>query len=92
MGALWENYLISERLKFLHNNQIWTNKWFWRTQDQQEIDYLEERDGKIYTFEFKWNSKSKARLSKTFAKAYLNHEFKVITPANYQQFLLMKNK
>jgi uncharacterized protein len=88
IGALWENYLISERIKYLHHHQIWSNSWFWRTQDQQEIDYLEERDGKLYAWEFKWNPKAKARLSKTFAKAYPNHEFKVITPENYQQFLL----
>jgi hypothetical protein len=87
IGALWENYLISERMKFLHNNQQWANTWFWRTQDQQEIDYLEESDGKLYAWEFKWNQTKKVRLSKTFANAYPNHEYQVITPANYHQFL-----
>ena len=88
IGALWENYLISERIKFLHYHQIWANYWFWRTQDQQEIDYLEERDGKIYAWEFKWSPRAKVRLSKTFSKAYPNHEFKVITPENYDSFLM----
>lgn len=88
IGALWENYLISERHKFLHYNRIWANTWFWRTVDQQEIDYLEEREGKLFVWEFKWNSKAKVRLSKTFSKAYPEHEFSVITPENYYDFLI----
>ena len=87
VGALWENYLMSERNKFCHYNQIWHNTYFWRTHDQQEIDYIEERDGKFFAYEFKWNPKKKARLSKTFQAAYPNHEFKVITPANYDEFI-----
>ncbi len=66
---------------------IWVNPWFWRTQDQQEIDYLEERNGKLFAWEFKWNPKARARLSKTFANAYKNHEFNIITPENYDTFL-----
>ena len=87
VGALWENYLMSERNKFCHYNQIWHNTYFWRTHDQQEIDYIEERDGKLFAYEFKWNPKKKAKLSKTFQAAYPNHEFKVITPANYDEFI-----
>jgi hypothetical protein len=87
IGALWENFIISERMKYIHYNQIWTNKYFWRTQDQQEIDYLEERDGKLFAFEFKWKSKRNIRLTKTFAKAYPEHEFKVISPENFENFI-----
>ncbi len=56
-GQLWENFCISERIKYLHNNRIHTNYYFWRTYDQQEIDLIEERDGNIYTFEFKFGKK-----------------------------------
>lgn len=87
IGALWENYLISERLKMLHYHQIWTHSWFWRTQDQQEIDYLEEQDGQLFAWEFKWNPKSKAKPCKAFAKAYPEHQFNVITPDNFETFL-----
>jgi uncharacterized protein len=86
-GALWENYLVSERMKFLSNNGIWANSWFWRTYDQAEIDYLEEMDGRYLAYEFKWNMTSKARLPKAFADAYPNHEFAVIHPGNVEEFL-----
>ncbi|NOY95759.1 MAG: ATP-binding protein, partial [Chlorobi bacterium] len=56
IGALWENFIISERIKYLHYNNIWANSYFWRTQDQQEIDYIEERDGILYAYEIKWNA------------------------------------
>lgn len=88
IGALWENYLISERLKYLQYNNIWANSFFWRTQDQQEIDYLEERDGILYTWEFKWNPNKTVKLPKTFAHSYPNHQFKLINSENYDEFLL----
>ncbi len=90
VGALWENYLMSERIKFLHYNDIWANRYFWRTQDQQEIDYIEERDGVLYAWEFKWCTEKKVNLTKTFANAYPNHRFGVINPDNYDDFLLSK--
>ncbi|MCX6304096.1 MAG: ATP-binding protein [Bacteroidetes bacterium] len=86
-GALWENYLMAERRKFLAYRGMWVNSYFWRTQDQQEIDYVEETDGIFQAWEFKWNPQSRARLSKTFANAYQNSEFKVITPLNVEDFL-----
>jgi predicted AAA+ superfamily ATPase len=85
-GALWENFIISERTKFIRNNNMWANAYFWRTQDQQEIDYIEERDVILHAFEIKWNPKSKARLSKTFTSAY-NTSFEVITPDNFDSFI-----
>jgi predicted AAA+ superfamily ATPase len=87
IGALWENFVLSERLKFTSYNQIWANRYFWRTQDQMEIDYIEERDGKIYAFEFKWNRKAKVRFSKSFLKAYPENETQIITPENYFDFI-----
>jgi len=86
-GALWENFIIAERTKYIRNNNLWANTYFWRTQDQQEIDYIEERDGKLYAFEIKWNPKSKARLSKTFSAAYNNTSFEVINPENFEGFI-----
>jgi predicted AAA+ superfamily ATPase len=86
-GALWENYLMAERRKYIEYNGMWVNPYFWRTQDQQEIDYVEEQDGRFHAFEFKWNPEAKARLSKTFLHAYPDSLFKVITPANMEDFL-----
>jgi hypothetical protein len=87
IGALRENFVLSERLKFTGYNQIWANRYFWRTQDQMEIDYIEERDGKIYAFEFKWNKKAKVRFSKSFLKAYPENKTQIITPENYFDFI-----
>ncbi len=87
VGALWENFILSERIKYMEYHQIWANRYFWRTQDQQEIDFIEERDGKIYAYEFKWNSKLKVRFSKTFLSAYPDNETKTITPENYFEFI-----
>jgi hypothetical protein len=64
------------------------NAYFWRTQDQQEIDYVEEQDGTFKAWEFKWNPQSRARLSKTFLNAYPNTVFSVITPENTEEFLV----
>lgn len=88
IGSLWENFIISERLKYLHYNNIWANTYFWRTQDQQEIDYIEERDGVLHAFEIKWNENKKPVLSKSFSKTYPQHKFKTVNPANFDEFLL----
>lgn len=86
-GALWENFIVTERLKFTTYASIWSNRFFWRTKQQQEIDYLEERNGKLYTFEFKWGAVKKEKPPLTFTKAYPESEHQVITPQNYQQFI-----
>lgn len=88
-GALWENFVIAERMKMLAYNGSFAQTYFWRTKQQQEIDYLEEEDGKIKAFEFKWNpNKAAAKCPNSFLKAYQNPEFKVITPQNVDEFLL----
>jgi predicted AAA+ superfamily ATPase len=87
-GALWENFVISERMKYLHYNEIWTNTYFWRTQDQQEIDYIEDIDGILHAYEFKWNVSHKPFLSKSFIKTYPNHTFHLINPENFTEFLV----
>jgi len=87
-GALWENFLVSERVKFLNNHLLDTNIYFWRTTQQQEIDYIEERDGKISAYEFKWNAKSKKKIPQTFLKAYPGVDTELLNPENYLDFLL----
>lgn len=87
IGLLWENYLVSERKKRNAYHGIYANTFFWRTAQRQEIDYLEEKNGIIYAFEFKWNTHKMPKLTSTFATAYPNHEFKVITPDNYLEFV-----
>jgi uncharacterized protein len=86
-GAMWENFLVSERYKLLNNMEIDFTPFFWRTTMQQEIDYIEERDGKLFAYEFKWNTRKKFQFSKTFSNAYPGSEFKVITPDNFIDFL-----
>lgn len=87
VGALWENFLVSERTKWLANHQHFANRYFWRTTQQQEIDYLEEKDGKLFAYEFKWKEQANPRFPSTFLKAYQGAETKVITPANYLEFV-----
>lgn len=87
-GALWENFVISERMKSNGYCQRWVNRYFWRTKQQQEIDYLEESGGKLHAYEIKWNPRAKARVSKTFTDAYPDSNFQVITPENIAEFLL----
>jgi len=86
-GALWENFLVSERTKWLANHQYFANRYFWRTTQQQEIDYLEEKNGILSAFEFKWNAMAQASFPKTFLSAYDNVETAVITPDNYLDFI-----
>jgi len=86
-GALWENYLMAERRKYIEYKGLWVNSYFWRTQDQQEIDYIEEQDGNFLACEFKWNPDARARFPKTFANAYPASVFNVITPRNVEDFL-----
>ena len=87
VGALWENWLVSERMKRLSYIQSFARSYFWRTRTQSEIDYLEEQDGQINAFEFKWNPQKKARLPQPFASAYPNASYTVISRENYSGFL-----
>jgi len=87
-GALWENFLVSERMKFNNNNNIDIKSYFWRTTQQQEIDYIEDFGNKLYAYEFKWNPNKKGFLSKTFLNAYPESSFKVISPDTMHEFLL----
>lgn len=86
-GALWENFLLSERIKYTDYNSKWMNRYFWRTHSQQEIDYIEEYDGHFYAWEFKWNEKQKKPLPKAFADAYAQSQYQVVSKNNYEDFI-----
>ena len=88
IGALWENFVIAERMKYNEYYRRWVNRYFWRTTQQQEIDYLEEGGGKLHAYEMKWNPRKKATITKTFTEAYPDTDFMVITPDNIAEFLL----
>lgn len=87
-GALWENFMIAERIKA----NLYTGKrpayYFWRTTQQQEIDWLEEDGGVLRAFEFKWNPKAKARFPTSFQQAYPGSEMAVVSPATYMDWLV----
>ena len=78
-GALWENYAISERMKHNSYSGFYGKSYFWRTQQQQEVDYIEDYDGVLHAYEFKWSPTKQPRLT-----------FAVITPENYQDFVCGK--
>lgn len=86
-GNLWENHLITERLKRNSYDLSYANTYFWRTTQQQEIDYIEDKDGTLHCFEFKWNPNKSASLTKTFSKAYPNSTFELINRENYIDFI-----
>jgi predicted AAA+ superfamily ATPase len=86
VGALWENFLISERLKLQNNNKIRANRYFWRTKQQQEVDYVEELNGVVYGFEFKWNPKRRIHFPKTFTKNY-DATIMGVNRENFRDFL-----
>ncbi len=89
-GALWENFAISERMKRHYINDDFVNTWFWRTQQQKEIDLIEDADGRLSAFEFKWNpaKAQRAKVPDSFAKAYPDADFNVISPDEIDGFLL----
>lgn len=86
-GALWENFMISERIKRNAYCNDYSQLFFWRTKQQQEIDLIEEKDGRLFAYEFKWNSKKKSKLPTSFENNYSDIEFKVINRENYWEFV-----
>jgi predicted AAA+ superfamily ATPase len=88
-GALWENFLMVERMKTRAYRSIYANPYFWRTWDQKEIDLIEERDGVLHTFEFKWKPQS-GTAPRDFTEAYPGSPFTVVHRENWQEFLLPK--
>jgi len=88
VGDLWENYLASERIKKQNYQKNKTTNYFWRTYDQQELDWLEEKAETLAGFEFKWNERRKSKIPTAFAKAYPEATFEVINKQNYLDFIL----
>lgn len=88
VGKLWENFLISERMKTNSYHLHHFKTYFWRTHAQQEIDFLEEADGKISAYEFKWNERKKAKIPKNFSETYHPEIEKIITKDNFHEFVI----
>lgn len=86
IGELWENYMISERLKFQEFKRFSSNNYFWRTYDQQEIDWVEERDGSLFGYEFKWKE-SKVKIPTQWKNTYPNSSFEVVNRDNFENWL-----
>ena len=86
VGALWENFCIVEKTKINQRKDLSPNQYFWRTYSQKEIDYLEDQNGRLSAFEFKWNKK-KTKTPKEFLETYKNAEFEIINRENYLEFL-----
>ncbi|MEQ8702699.1 MAG: ATP-binding protein [Phaeodactylibacter sp.] len=87
VGILWENYIISERIKHQQYEKMLVYNYFWRTYDQQEIDWIEDREGKLHAYEFKWNPRKKAKLPNVFKATYPNSEFAVINRENFLEWI-----
>ncbi len=88
VGELWENYLVTERVKKQHYHKLKATNYFWRTYDQQELDWVEINHDEISAYEFKWNERKKIKAPASFAKAYPDADFSVINPNNYLDFIL----
>jgi predicted AAA+ superfamily ATPase len=88
VGKLWENFLVSERFKRNGYAGSYANPWFWRTQAQQEIDYVEEMDGRLSAYEFKWSPSAKVKQPRAFLAAYPDSAFAVVHRDNIADFLL----
>jgi len=87
IGALWENFLVSERKKANHYANHYVNSYFWRTHQQQEIDMIEETGGKLYAWEFKWNENAKVKIPDSFLDAYPGSITGTVNRQNYMDFL-----
>lgn len=88
VGALWENYIISERMKNNRYDELNSKSYFWRTTQQQEIDYIEEENGAFHLFEFKWKVKNSTRFSKTFHRSYEVASQNLVHQGNLEEFIL----
>lgn len=87
VGMLWENFLYMERLKTKSYKRIFSNDYFWRTYDRQEIDLVEDREGKLYAYEFKWKPRN-VRVPKAWSDAYPDSQFQVVSKDNFLEFLI----
>lgn len=88
LGVLWENFMVMERQKFLTYSGRRVPLYFWRTYSQQEIDWVEERDGNLFGYECKWSSKKRPRVPEEWKKNYPQAEFRPVTPENGYDLIL----
>jgi uncharacterized protein len=89
VGALWENFFISERLKANHYAGRYVNSYFWRTSKQQEIDYIEECNGEFTLFEMKWNPKrANTKFPEIFETSYSVKDKAIITPESWMEWVI----
>ena len=86
IGKLWENFLVIERIKKQTYHKLFANNYFWRTWDQKEVDFVEEKEGKLFGYEFKY-SPAKNKIQVDFLKAYPGSELSMITSQNYLDFI-----
>ncbi len=87
IGKLWENFLIIESIKKQSYKKIYANNYFWRTWEGKEIDFIEEREGKLFGYEFKWKDRA-AKAPKEWLKNYPGSNFQVVSPENYLEFVV----
>ena len=87
IGQLWENYFIYERYKYLKYNNIHHNLYFWRYRNNQEIDWVEEINNKLYGYELKWNTRKKYKIPSAWKRAYPNAGFMIVNPDNYLELI-----
>ena len=87
-GNLFENYIINEIIKESEYHEKFEKFYFWRTNEQQEIDLIIEKNGQLKTLEIKWNPKTKAKLSKAFSNKYENHTFNIINSENFFEYIM----
>lgn len=90
MGALWENFFIAERIKFNFYHRRFVKTYFWRTQQQQEIDLVEENEGVFSAFEIKWNENRRVSFPDIFKQSYKPASTNIVTPKNFADFLQLK--
>lgn len=88
IGALWENFLVTERLKRQAYDSVFASNFFWRTWEQKEIDWVEEREGKLFGFEFKYSVKQKSKKADEFLQTYKDSSLTTITSENYLDFVI----
>jgi predicted AAA+ superfamily ATPase len=88
IGQLWENFIFIERLKHRTYQSIYANIYFWRTYNQQEIDLVEDHDGKLHGYEMKWSAQKTLNAPQQWAEAYKNSSYETISPETYQKFIL----
>ena len=92
VGKLWENFLVSERIKANAYHSNFCKSYFWRTHAQQELDYLEEKNGQFFSYEFKWNENKKVKFPSNFVETYHPTVQKVINKENFHEFVIYRNE